>query len=161
VFGKESIFVTMLRAGGFRVDTDPLAQAQRRIGVASAMERSVERVGHEVTFDQAVKLLETGPRYLLVDAEDNQQVLMPAAHLARFLDAHETADTDETIDLLSIPASRWQVAAISLQANLKEASDLLEQHSVEALVVKRPTAAGGDKVFGVLTPEMVESAYRD
>ncbi len=161
LFGKESIFVTTLRAGGFRVDTDPLAQAQRRIGVASAMERSLEQVGHVVTFDQAGKLLKTGPRYLLVDTESDQQVLMPAAHLARFLEAHESADMDETIDLLSIPASRWQVAAISLQANLQEAADLLEQHSVEALVVKRLTAAGGDKVFGVLTPEMVESAYRE
>ena len=125
------------------------------------MDRSLEQVGPEVSFDQAGKLLQNGPRYLLVDSASDQQVLMPAAHLARFLAAHKTADADETIDLLSIPASRWQVAPISLQANLQEASDLLDQHSIEALVVKRPNAAGGDKVFGVLTPEMVESAYRD
>jgi H+/Cl- antiporter ClcA len=161
VFGKESIFVTTLRAGGFRVDTDPLAQAQRRIGVASAMERNFEQVGPVVSFDQAAKLLQTGPRYLLVDGEGDQKVLMPAAHLARFLAANESLEADKSIDLMSIPASRWQVAAISLQANLQEASDLLDQHSVEALVVKRLNAAGVDKVFGVLTPEMVESAYRD
>jgi H+/Cl- antiporter ClcA len=161
IFGKESMFVTTLRAGGFRADNDPLSQAQRRIGVASAMDRSLEQVGPAVSFDQAGKLLQNGPRYLLVDSASDQQVLMPAAHLARFVEAQKPSDADEIIDLLSIPASRWQVAAISLQANLQEASDLLDQHSVEALVVKRPNAAGDDKVFGVLTPEMVESAYRE
>jgi hypothetical protein len=161
VFGKESIFFTSLRAGGFRVDTDPLAQAQRRIGVASAMDRRMVQVGSEVSIDQARKLLQSGPRYLLVDCESDQQVLMPAAHLARFLAANESLGSDESIDLLSIPAQRWQVAAISLQANLQEASEVLRLPSVEALVVQRRTAAGVDRVFGVLTPEMVESAYRE
>jgi CIC family chloride channel protein len=160
VFGKESMFVTMLRAGGFRVDNDPLAQAQRRIGVASAMDRSLVQVGPLVSHEQAGQLLETSPRYLLVGSEGGAQVLMPASHLASFLAARDAGDS-ENIDLLAIPAKRWQVAAISLQANLQEAADLLEQAAVEALVVQRRTAAGNDRVFGVLTPEMVESAYRD
>jgi hypothetical protein len=160
VFGKESMFVTMLRAGGFRVDNDPLAQAQRRIGVASAMDRSLVQVGPLVSHEQAGQLLETSPRYLLVGSEGGAQVLMPASHLASFLAARDAGDS-ENIDLLAIPAKRWQVAAISLQANLQEAADLLEQAAVEALVVQRRTAAGSDRVFGVLTPEMVESAYRD
>jgi len=160
VFGKESMFVTMLRTDGFRVDNDPLAQAQRRIGVASAMDRSLVRVGPLVSHEQAGQLLETAPRYLLIGSEAGAQVLMPAAHLASFLAARDSAG-GESIDLLAIPAKRWQVAAITLQANLQEAADLLEQPDVEALVVQRRTAAGTDRVFGALTPEMVESAYRN
>jgi hypothetical protein len=141
------------------VDNDPLAQAQRRIGVASAMDRSLVRVGPLVSYEKAGQLLETAPRYLLITSEGGEQVLMPASHLASFLAAHDTGD-GENIDLLAIPAKRWHVAAISLQANLQEAAELLEQATVEALVVQRRSATGIDRVFGVLTPEMVENAYR-
>lgn len=49
----------------------------------------------------------------------------------------------------------------SLQANLQEAAELLEQPSVEVLVVKRMSAAGPQRVFGVLTPDTVSRACRD
>jgi hypothetical protein len=160
VFGKESIFFTMLRTGGFHVDNDPLARAQRRIGVASAMDRSLVQVESMLPCEKAGQVLETAPRYLLIPSEGGERVLMPASHLASFLAAREPGDS-ENIDLLAIPAKRWHVAAISLQANLQEAAELLEQATVEALVVQRRTANGIDRVFGVLTPEMVESAYRD
>ena len=160
VFGKESIFVTMLRSGGFRVDNDPLSQAQRRIGVASVMDRSLAQVGPRISQGRAGELLQSGPRYLLIGSEGNSQVLMPAAHLAVYLAANEALGSDETIDLLSIPAQRWHIATISLQANLQEASQVLNHPVVEALIVKRRTATGMKRVYGVLTPEMVESAYR-
>ena len=42
-----------------------------------------------------------------------------------------------------------------------EAAELLEQPSVEVLVVKRMSAAGPQRVFGVLTPDTVSRACRD
>jgi hypothetical protein len=161
IFGKESQFITMLRSGGFQVGTDPLSRTLRRIGVASVMDRRLVQVGRRVQRSRARELLQTQPRYLLVSTEGDAQVLMPSAHLASFLAAEQFADADESIDLLSMPAQRWQAAAIDLQANLQEAADMLVEDAVEALVVKRHTASGIQRVYGVLTPEMVESAYRN
>jgi len=161
VFGKESIFITMLRSTGFRMGNDPLSQALRRIGVASVMERRFAQVGQMVTRERARELLKAGPRYLVVATEGDAQMLMPSTHLASFLDVVEAAETDENINLMSIPAQRWQLATIGLQANLHEASSILERPEVEALIVKRRTANGMQRVYGVLTAEMVSNAYRN
>ncbi len=161
VFGKESIFITMLRSGGFKLGNDPLSQALRRIGVASVMERRFTQVGHLVARERAQELLQSGPKYLLVGTEGDAQMLMPSSHLASFLEAEESIEIGDNINLMLIPAQRWQVAAIGLQANLHEASKVLGRPEVEALMVRRRTATGVERVFGVLTPEMVESAYRN
>ena len=137
-----------------------MAQALRRTGVASVMDRSLVRVGRELPARQARELLREQPRYLLIGGESPGPVLMPSAHLAAYLEAHESDNPDEAIDLLAIPAERLQVATIGLQANLEEASETLRRNGVEALLVKRRTAAGGQRVFGALTPEMIEQAYR-
>jgi len=159
VFGKESIFTTTLRSGGFHVENDPLAQAQRRIGVASVMDRSLAQVASRISWERAEKLLHSGSRYLLIDKEDQSQVLMPTDHLANFLTSQKPDNREESIDLMSIPAQRWHVAKVSLQANLQEAEETLDQPSVEALVVTRRTAAGTHRVYGALTPEMLESIF--
>jgi H+/Cl- antiporter ClcA len=159
IFGKGSVFTTMLRSSGFKIGSDPLTQALRRIGVASVMERRVAQVGQKVSHERARELLQNAPRYLLVSTEGDAQVLMPSSNLASYLDAKNGEKSHDPIDLLSIPAKRWNVATISLQANLQEASEALKHHEVEALVVKRHAASGIQRVYGIITPEMVDNAY--
>ncbi|MEJ2402171.1 MAG: chloride channel protein [Xanthomonadales bacterium] len=160
VFGKDSQFHTMLRASGLKIGLDPVSQALRRIGVASAMDRGLLQVGRKISVEQARKLLQTHSRFLLIGGDAGGQILMPAAHLASWLEAETEDDRPEEIDLLAIPAQRLQAASIGLQANLQEAAEILAGDGVEALVVKRHSSTGADRVFGVLTPEMVERAYR-
>jgi len=85
--------------------------------------------------------------------------LLSAVDLAKYLRAKDAAD-DERLDLLEIPAARQQLAGISMQANLQEAHMLLQQESVEALYVHGHIRARANRIYGVLTPELVESAYR-
>jgi len=160
VFGKESQFLTMLRASGLAYGNDPVVQALRRIGVASVMDRSVAQVGRELTVDQAHAILLGRPRFLLIGGDGGGQLLMPSSHLAGYLDAREPDRADDPIDLLAIPAQRLHTVVIGLQANLQEAAEVLAGDEVEALVVKRRTAAGTHRVYGALTPEMVENAHR-
>ncbi|MDX1379751.1 MAG: chloride channel protein, partial [Xanthomonadales bacterium] len=160
VFGKESQFLTMLRASGLAYGSDPVVQALRRIGVASVMDRSLTQVGREISAAQARAVLADHPRFLLIGGEGAGQLLMPSTHLAGWLDAREPDRADDPVDLLAIPAQRLHTASIGLQANLQEAAEVLAGDEVEALVVKRRTAAGTHRVYGALTPEMVENAYR-
>ena len=163
VFGKDSLFVTMLQANGLDYTASPVFQALRRIGVAGVMNRSFSRVHQHVSREMARDILDQAPAYLLIDAERSQSVLMPAVELAKFIetpgiDAREKGEED--IDLLSIPAERYDIEAIDLQANLQEAWMAFEKGSAEALLVRRMTAPGIYRIYGILTRDTVERSYR-
>lgn len=164
VFGKQSLFITMLRAGGLDYPTGPVFQALRRLGVASVMERRLLRVAPRAGLSTARKLLAESPVYLLVDSDDEHESgvsVMPAVALAAHLETlPNDADADLEIDLTAIPAERWQAQPIHLQASLQEAWERFEDDGVEALVVQRMNAPGISRSYGVLLPEMVERAYR-
>ncbi len=159
VFGKDSLFIVMLRANGLDYGVSPVTQALRRIGVASVMERSIVRVGGMLSLDAAHQALEGGPVYLLIDVSNQQQVLMPAADLARYLQTDDLARAGQAIDLGEIPASRLQVTPIDFQASLQEAWVAFEEQGAEVLAVRRITAPGIQPVFGVVTREAVDRAY--
>jgi hypothetical protein len=160
VFGKDSLFLTMLRASGLDYGANPVFQALRRVGVASVMERSFVQVQQQLPREQALEILSLNPVYLLIRGDDAERVLMPAVDLAKFLESPENEDAAEFIDLLRIPAARLEVASIHLQASLQEAWTLFEESTAEALIVERMTAPGILRVYGVLMPETVEKSYR-
>ena len=160
VFGKDSLFLTMLRASGLDYGVGPVSQALRRVGVASVMERSLVRLGDRVSWERAVEVLKENPSFLLIDRADEGFDLMPAAELARYIESQDLFDATEAIDLLSIPARRLDVGTVELQANMLEAWKAFEQTGVEALVVRRVTAPGIYRVYGVLMHDTVEKSYR-
>ena len=85
VFGKDSLFLTMLRASGLDYGANPVFQALRRVGVASVMDRSFVRSEHAVVASRRQEILNDNPAYLLIGVTTRQQVLMPAVELAKFL----------------------------------------------------------------------------
>jgi len=165
LFGKESLFITMLRASGLDYGTNPVYQALRRVGVASVMDRSFVQTGQQLSGSQAREILGNNPTYLLITADEGSEVLMPAVQLLRFLesvdpDDDHVTDADAMIDLMQIPAQRMQLARIHLQASMQEALAAFEETSAEALLVERMTAPGIYRVYGVLLPETVDRSYR-
>jgi hypothetical protein len=160
LFGKESLFITMLRASGLDYGTNPVYQALRRVGVASAMDRSFVQIRQQLTASQAGEILGNSPAYLLVTTDDDSRVLMPAVELVKFLESDDTMEPDTVIDLMQIPAQRMSVARIHLQASMQEALSSFEETAAEALVVERVTAPGIYRVYGILLPETVDKAYR-
>lgn len=160
LFGKDSLFLTMLRASGVDYAASPVFQALRRIGVAGVMDRSFARVGATLPAERARRVLENGPRNLVIDLPDGRQTLMPAVDLARHLKALSPDDGEPAIDLTAIPADRLELAPIELQASLQEAWAVFDEQGIEALVVHRMTAPGIFHVYGILTRDAVERAYR-
>ncbi len=59
----------------------------------------------------------------------------PAVDLARYVEENEA----EIIELSKIPAQRYQMAAIHIQATLQEAIEKLAQSGAEAIYVEQPT----------------------
>ncbi len=159
LFRKESLFITMLKASGMDYSTTPVLQALRRIGVAGTMSKSCVRTGATVGQEAAQALLQEKPAWVIIDAEKGPHMLLRAADLASYLETRG-ADNDETIDLMEIPGQRYDLAPIHLQATLQEAQELLNNSNAEALYVQRQTAPGINRVYGILTREMIDASYR-
>lgn len=160
LFHQESLFITMLKASGLDYKQSPVLAALRRAGVASTMDKSFVHAPQLITADQAHALLERKPRWIIIEEERNPVVLLPGVDLAGYLQRSEAEDGELQIDLLAIPAKRLQLAPAHLQETLQEALEALDKGPAEALYVRRMTAPGIWRVYGVLTREMVESAYR-
>lgn len=156
LFGQQSIFTSLMRCRGLDYRQDPILQAMRRVGVASIMNRKVERLTHEIDRIKAETLLTKHPDWIVIDQGGKPTLLLPALDLARYLkDSSET-----TIDLLKIPAKRLQITAIHLQASVDEALERLHEMQADAVYVDRPTVPGIRRIYGILTRETLESSYR-
>ncbi|MCZ6664183.1 MAG: hypothetical protein O7B81_02645 [Gammaproteobacteria bacterium] len=96
-----------------------------------------------------------GAREFIINLEVERPLLLQALDLARYVESQP----DEDIDLVAIPAERYERAPIHLQANLFEARELLLSEGADALYVRRPSAPMSFRTCGVLRREEVASAY--
>jgi CIC family chloride channel protein len=173
VFKQSSIFHSQLRAKGLELRVNPLSQFLRSVGVAGLMERKMAVQEKMISYQDAEKLLEDVPRWILVRQDKVPISLLAANDLARFVlelkEQQAEKDKEENdgvarsierdIDLLAIPADRQDVASVYLQANLEEALDTMERESVDAVYIFRTTSPTSEKIYGILTKEQIESHY--
>ncbi|KHF26410.1 chloride channel protein [Solemya velum gill symbiont] len=164
VFGQESIFITMMKAAGLDIDQNPVRQALRRLGVVSAMSTDFSRTRQQIKVGEAQQLLQDKPVWLLVEKDDGSAVLLRAVDLAGVIGEKEEANSDPveeaTIDLLDIPGQRFDATAVSSRATLQEALEKLDTQVAEALYVESDSVTGVPRIYGILTRDMIESAYR-
>ncbi|HHM04295.1 MAG TPA: chloride channel protein [Gammaproteobacteria bacterium] len=159
LFGKDSVFLELLRARGMDYRADPLTQSLCRIGAAAAMNPRLAACPQTLTTAEARAVLERQPQWLLVDSEGEERTALAAADLARWLTQRRHKE-HEVVDLLALPARRLRALPIDLRATLQEAHSLLEQSQADALYVRQTTAPLFSRVYGLLTRQDIESAYR-
>lgn len=154
VFGRDSVFLTLLRARGLDYRSNPLAQALRRVGVASVMNSSLITAPRTLSRQATEELLIGEPLRILVTEEAQPVALLLAADLARYLATHP----DHTeVDLLAIPAQREDIRPIGIQATLQQALDEMNEQQVDALYV---TPVDDGEIAGAITRQNIESHYR-
>ena len=159
LFGKQSMFITMLKSNEKYIDESPVVQTLRRFGVASVMAKNFVRVDPLISQKLAESVLDSELDWILVEQDEQPGQLLATVELAKYMHSSDF-EPGEPLDLLSIPAERLQLAGIPVQANLQQAYLMLQQDSVEALYVYGAYRGQGEHIYGVLTPSLVESAYR-
>ena len=85
VFKQSSIFHSQLRAKGLELRINPLAQYLRSVGVAGLMERKLVVQEKFLSYEEAEKLLEATPRWILVRQDQVPTSLLAANDLARYI----------------------------------------------------------------------------
>lgn len=161
IFRQESVYLRQMQSIGLDYHHDPLSQSLRRRAVGSVMDTSFSLLAPLISRSQAEKLLsEAQPQWLIINREEGK-LLMPAADLARVLDAEPEADeAGQDIDLLEIPSHRRELAAIRQQSTLQQAFKILNDTDAEALYVIRPLGSAADRIYGIVTPEHIEKSYQ-
>ncbi|MEE4361836.1 MAG: chloride channel protein [Pseudomonadales bacterium] len=177
VFGRPSVFVTLLAARGLKFASDPITQALQRAGVGSLMERRFARSKRHITESEARSLLERQPQWIVVDDADGPVCVLAAADLVRHLEhgateagdrkgaaprkkaEPETEVPEEIVDLVAIPGLRKDVTLLQVQATLHEALAALDGTGKEAVCVTRTAAPMITPIVGILTRGDIEKFY--
>jgi H+/Cl- antiporter ClcA len=156
LFGKSSMFHTLLEATGLNYHTDPVMQSLRRIGAASFMNRNFVQVEPTLHRDTARMVLDSNPEWILIKGEEDQMALMPAVDLLRIMEQQQ----EEELDLFSLPATRYELTQLRMQATLQEALEMLDNSQADALYIEWYDQDHYWRIQGVLTRPLIESAYR-
>lgn len=155
LFGIGSVYLSQMKEIGLDYRNDPIAQSLRRLAVASVMNRKFVIVQPELNRQQAENILTKAPHWLVISRNEGN-LLMPAADLARFLEENN----DESIQVMEIPSKRKQLAPVIQQSTLQQALKILDESEAEALYVIRPLGTSADQIFGIVTRQDIEEAYR-
>ena len=171
VFRKESVFITLLKARGLDYQNDPVTQSLRRVGVASVMNTNFGYVTSRVSVSEARQALAESPEWLLIrdsESSDPEHIIL-AADLVRHInsvedEARQQSDrpdiADEEVHLMEIPAQRYDVSRIHIQATLQEALEVLKQSNTNFLFVVESAGVNKNKVSGVVSREAINSFYQ-
>lgn len=159
---KHSVFIELMRARGLDYRTDPVSQSLRRIGVTHAMEQQFVILPRHTHEAEVITALQHNPLWIITHHEQRDYLLLRASDLAHYL---QSSDSEEAIDLVSIPAQRQQVITIYPQATLQEAQETLDKQQCEALCVVDLAAKYSENhqdmnILGVLTRHDIETHYR-
>ncbi len=156
----QGFFVTQTQHG-LHLLQQPLMQALSRVAVPAVMERGLVRTQRKVSREQAQKLLDGKPTWLVItrSSDEKTPLALKAAALARVLLDEQWAG-ETSFDLLEIPGQRLELAPIHLQATLSEAFDRLNEYGVDALYVQHMTAPMVHRISGIITRDAIENYYR-
>ncbi len=156
VFGKQSVFLILMKTRGLEYNDSPMTQTLRRVGVASVMERDVELLPPVADRERIIEVLGKEPEWILAANEDENYTLMPAADIARYL---QSEPDEQEINVAGIPAERQDVYPVNFQATLQDALDILRERNVTALYVTRHSVPGISRIHGVVTRSQIDRYY--
>ncbi len=168
VFKQRAFWETQMGDRGLEIKVSPIKQVLRSIGVAGVMQRNTV-VSNRMSDPLELEIiLKDNPRWILIKEDDQVISLMVASDMARYLlDLNQGDNVEEeeesvnrnAIDLMEIPANRQDIISINLQATLEETFDKMEQRKITAAYVYRLTADEKEKIYGVITREMITDQY--
>lgn len=157
VFRCDGLFQHVLRIQGKFRNAEAMEQLLSRTGVRGLMDRHLAETPASIIRSAAEHLLSHHPHWILL--RDNQQLLQPAdlaSHLQTLSSASDSHLNE--INLLEIPARRYDLARIPADANLYEALALMNHQQVDALWVE--SIDNAHQPLGIISREKIDNYYR-
>ena len=161
IVGNNGIFITLLGVQGKKVRSSPLYSELNRAGVYAVNDTDFVKSRFVVELDQAHKLLETRPRWLVLAELDKPKKLLKAADLAKHLKELEERETlPETINLIDIPGDKTTILPIHERATLWEASEHMKAEAIDAVYIQNPRQFSLEtEILGLITKAAITDYY--
>lgn len=172
IFKKPSIYRLLMMARGLDYRNNPIAQALRRTGVASIMERNIVQQAETITFAKAEKILEHQPRWIAVLTKNGQASLIPGNDLNNHLqelknnfaettndlndDNQVNALSETIIELLNFPAVRQTASRVTTIDTLQQAYKVMQNEDIDIVFVSGAHGKTQNKIYGIVTMEHIE-----
>ncbi|MCW8884635.1 MAG: chloride channel protein, partial [Motiliproteus sp.] len=134
-FPDGSVFQAVLVARGLDWRRAPMDQILERASVTSEMRENYCQHPAEISSYDALTILENNVDWIMVGDPHRPQQLLSCADLKLFLDQHNGNQKPEQINLLAIPGVRKDLAAVHLNATLKEALQVLDNNNIDAAYI--------------------------
>lgn len=172
IFKKPSIYRLLMMARGLDYRNNPMAQALRRTGVASIMERNIVQQGETIILSKAEKILKHEPRWIAVLTQNGQAALIPGNdlvnHIQEIKQAYEDQPIEDSIpekdlelgdtviDLLTFPAMRQTASKVTTIDTLQEAYTVMQNEDMDIVYVSGAHGRTQKKIYGIVTLEHIE-----
>ena len=147
IFKQKSAHQTVLHHLNVSLPTDPISLALQHASVASLMQSQLYSSAQQLSVEDLKALAERDSRWVLTRPESgNDRFLLEGSILSEDISKElalraETGKSDvdkaasETVDLLKVATQARKVAAVSVQATLKQALNTMDEQQVDALYV--------------------------
>ena len=159
LFKQESVFVMLMRHRGLDPMHDPFVKALQNKLVTAVMEHSIQFSEPVITYLEANALIEVQPKFIVVKSQQGLYSMFPLVDLVTWMNEHDSADHEAVINLLELPAERFDLGEIQDHASVYDALETMNQENVDALLVIEKVWQGGTS-SGVVTREAVRNSYR-
>jgi CIC family chloride channel protein len=134
-----------------KLRTDPLSLSLQRTSVASIMDRKLGATEQHVNREEAKQLLSQPCNWFLVEKDEGELRLLGSQQLHSALSGSLVDHEKDTFDLLDLAQNHRMVVKLHMQATLREAQDLLDEHNADAIYISGFVASSPYPDSGILT----------
>lgn len=166
LFRLDSIFIEQLKLSGRTVESNPMENALKRVGVRSIMDRLFVCTDSNITLAKALTLLDLNPNWIVTEEQeenDTQLYALKASDLANYVaDIGMQQDLTNPVNLLEIPGERKRLYPIGENDNLLQALTRFNSVNTESLYVRRkhPSNSAMNEIQGIITKTAVDNYYQ-
>ena len=147
IFKQRSAYQTTFFQLKQLLPTDPISLALQRTGVASLMQRNIATSMDQISEEEARQLLAKPYRWYVIGNNDDTLQLSHGDDLREHIKNTLKIDHQGLIDLTGLHTE--PVAELNIQATLREALTLMNQHEVDALYVSGYYTGGKSPLSGI------------
>lgn len=155
IFRQRSAHQTALHQMRRAAPEDPLNQLLHSSSVKTTMDSRVVRVPMLLDEEGLTTLLEFTPTWCVIQRDEEDLYLVQGEELLGWL--REVPIADGEVDLTEAAIRRWTIAAVPMQASLRQAVDAMRRDTTEAVCVYERSVRTGKQILqGVVTRESIE-----
>jgi len=156
LFKQPPVFDLLLHIRGLDFNEYPITQSLQRTGIAKAMNRDFRLLTQITTLNEVKEAIKHNPQWICIMQDKQPAGLLRGIDLIQHLEKNQSEDS---INLLQIPAKRLQIETIDIRATLAKTREIFNKNNAEALCITHWNVNATRYIYGVITRDQFEELY--